>query len=218
MSKQPLRSIIPIGGKYNRINVIEDLGVVNGKRRVKGKCECGVEKNFNWMNVKSGKTKSCGCLSIEKHTRHGLSSHPLYTTWEGMIDRCYNKNYNKYHRYGGRGVIMCKEWRIYFKCFYNWAISNGWKPGLSLDKDKLAPTRLGVIYCPEFCCFMTRKENTMYRSNSRVVEYNGEKLCVSQMAAKYGINQQTFRGRLNGGWTVEEIVTTPLFKYDKKTA
>jgi hypothetical protein len=217
MKKRTVYTQIHIGAKFNRIEVLEDLGIVDGKRMIRGKCDCGKEKFFFWQNVKSGKAKSCGCLPIEKHTIHGLHKHPLYSVWEGMVHRCYNKNGKKYHRYGGRGVIMCREWKNDFMSFYNWAIDK-WKPGLSLDKDKLAPTKLGVIYCPEFCCFMTRKENTMYRSNSRVITYKGESLCVSQWAEKFGINYQTFQGRLSAGWTMEEIESIPLFKYSKKSA
>jgi len=218
MSKQPLRTIINIGSVYNRITVISDMGVINGKRTILGRCECGVEKIFNWMNVKSGKSKSCGCLPLEINKKHGLTKHPLYSVWEGIIGRCYNKNHPKYHRYGGRGVSICDEWRNNPKSFYWWAINNGWEKGLSLDKDKLSPNKPGNLYCPEYCCFLTRKENSMYRENSRLIEYNGEKLCVAQWADKYNINYQTFQARLRYGWTIEEIITIPLFKYSKKVA
>lgn len=208
---------IEIGSKYNRITVMKDLGIIKGLRFVFGKCDCGIEKEFNWVNVKTGKSKSCGCLPIEINTKHGHYSHPLYSVWDGLIGRCYNKNHPKYYRYGGRGVRVCSEWKNNFGLFYDWAIDK-WEKGLSLDKDKFSPNRVGIIYCPQYCCFLTRKENSMYRENSHIVEYKGEKMCVAQLADKYGINYQTFQSRLRYGWTVEEIVTIPLFKYDKKIA
>jgi len=47
-------------------------------------CECGSKKALSSANVKSGNTKSCGCLHKESHTTHGGSGHPLYKTWKGM--------------------------------------------------------------------------------------------------------------------------------------
>ena len=50
-------------------------------------CECGSKKALSSANVKSGNTKSCGCLHKESHTTHGGSGHPLYKTWKGMVAR-----------------------------------------------------------------------------------------------------------------------------------
>jgi len=205
-----------VGIKFNRWTITEDLGYINKLRMVMVICDCGNIKKCNYQNVRSGKSKSCGCLPIEKNTKHGLHKHPIYSVWEGIIDRCYNPNHNKYHRYGGRGVTVCNEWRHNPKAFYDWAIENGWQKGLSIDKDKLSPNKLGIIYSPATCCFLTRKENSMYRENSRVIEYNGESMCVAQWADKYGINYATFQGRLQDGWSIEEIITIPI--YNKKIA
>lgn len=207
-----------IGIKFNRLTILEDLGRIGGVRLIIAECECGIKRNFNYYNVVSGKSKSCGCLPLEKNTKHGLHNHPIYSVWEGIIGRCYNENHPKYHRYGGRGVTVCDEWRHSPKAFYDWAISNGWDSGLSLDKDKLSPNKLGVIYSPETCCFLTRKENSMYRENSRVIEYNGESMCVAQWADKYGISYSTFQSRLRHGWTMEEILTTPIITIKKQAS
>lgn len=82
---------------------------------------------------------------------HGLNDHPLYRKWNGFKTRCYNKNNPKYHRYGGRGVIVCNEWVNNFKAFYDWAILNGWEEGLQIDKDIKAHKlgKEGLIYSPE---------------------------------------------------------------------
>ena len=53
--------------------------------------------------------------------KHGLatrnSPHPLYATWTSIIERCYNINAARYPDYGGRGILMCDEWRHDFPQF-----------------------------------------------------------------------------------------------------
>lgn len=213
MSKQPLRLTIPIGEKYNRITVIEDLGIINGLRFIKGKCECGNEKDFVWSNVKSGKSKSCRCNLI----KHGLHGQDIYHVWERMCSRCYTKSDQSYYRYGGRGVTVCDEWKNNSKSFFDWAFGK-YQKGLQLDKDKLAPGQVGKLYCPEYCCFLTPKENCQYRENTIKFEYDGELLSIRQLSDKYGIKYSTFRSRLKSGWNIEEILTTPLFRDNKKIA
>jgi len=65
---------------------------------------------------------------------HGLESHPLYQRWRAMMNRCYNPKYEGYHRYGGRGIRVCDEWKEHPAIFIEWALSNGWKPELEIDR------------------------------------------------------------------------------------
>ncbi len=87
--------------------------------------------------------------------RGGHSKHSLYSVWSNMIQRCYNPNIPKFRYYGGRGVSVCDEW-FSFLVFFEWA-EPLWKKGLKLDKDII---KIGnTVYCPEFCHFVTSKEN-----------------------------------------------------------
>jgi len=61
-------------------------------------------------NVKRGLTTSCGCARKGINATHGLSDHPLYVTWAGMIARTNNPKNQKYKYYGGRGIIVCDRW------------------------------------------------------------------------------------------------------------
>lgn len=204
-----------IGTKVSRLTVLEDLGTVDKLRKIRCICECGVEKIFNYQNVISGKSKSCGCLIYEATKKHGLSNHQLYSVWEGMIQRCCNENAPKYENYGGRGVKICDEWRDDFKVFYEWAINNGYKQGLTLDKDILAEGKLGMLYSPEYCCFVTQKENTQKRTNSHLIEIDGEKKCISQWADFFNIKYHIFSGRWKKGWDLHKIISQPVKTYAK---
>jgi hypothetical protein len=114
-------------------------------------------------------------------------------------------------RYGGRGVTVSIRWRGNFKAFYDWAIDK-WKPGLKLDKDIRSDKKVGDFYCPELCCFVTHKEN-MRRTNMNVfIEYKGESLCVAEWCERFKIGRSCFNRRMEMGWPIEKIFTTPVKK------
>ena len=84
----------------------------------------------------------------------------LYATWRSMKARCYNPNHKKYHRYGGRGIRVCDEWRNDSQRFIQYWLSNGWKPGLQIDR-----IDNDGDYCPENCQLLTNRENTLKANN-----------------------------------------------------
>jgi hypothetical protein len=60
-----------------------------------------------------------------------MSHTRTYKTWEMMIQRCNNKNFDSYPFYGGRGIKVCDKWHL-FLGFYE---DMGERPeGLSLDR------------------------------------------------------------------------------------
>ena len=95
-----------------------------------------------------------------KNYKHGLCEHPLYNVWKNMKKRCYNKNVYNYKSYGGRGIIVCDEWRNNFKAFYDWALNNDYEKGLEIDR-----VDNDGNYEPSNCRFVTRSEN---QKNKRV--------------------------------------------------
>lgn len=99
-----------------------------GKTVWKCRCDCGNEKYIRATSLQQGLIKSCGCL------RHGLRHTRLYTIWSHMQQRCENPKHNRYHLYGGRGISICPEWRNDFYVFYEWAMCNGYKDTLTIDR------------------------------------------------------------------------------------
>lgn len=89
----------------------------------------------------------------------------LRTVWKGVCNRCYNPKADNYCRYGAKGVTICDEWRHESKLFIVWALKNGYKPGLTLDR---IDSNKG--YSPDNCRFVSyhvqscnqgvRKDNT----------------------------------------------------------
>jgi hypothetical protein len=153
-----------IGEKYNMLTYIEYLGTerYGKKQRTQKiglfKCECGTIKKITLSKVKNGSTMSCGCYHkkvISNNFRtHGLTNHPLYRTWGDIYTRCTNPKADSYCYYGERGIEVCDEWRNDFVKFYNWAMANGWKKGLQIDRIDVDGN-----YEPENCQFITQAEN-----------------------------------------------------------
>lgn len=148
---------------------------------------------------------------------NGLFKHPLFKVWAGIISRCYTPSSSGYKQYGLKGVKVCDLWRHNFLEFYNWAISNGWEKGLQIDKD-IIPKKLGIpalLYSPELCSIVTKKQNCNLRASSRFIEYKGETKTVSQWAEEYGLNKTTLKDRLNSGWDVEKCFTEKAYRRKK---
>jgi len=137
------------------------IGLVSGKLTVVShverslylcRCECGGEKVVARYDLNSGEVKTCGC-SNKGRTKHGLKNTPEYSIWRGIKTRCYNPNDKKYHRYGGRGIVMCDAW-LDPVVFCQFVRENRKSPDLQIDRidnDK--------GYSPENCRFVTNYEN-----------------------------------------------------------
>lgn len=177
------------------------------------KCICGNIKLALPREVRNGHVKSCGCLKrgiLGSHSfKHGMIKHPLYNVWNNMIRRCNDVDDPHYKDYGGRGVRVCKEWEDNFINFYNWAIENGWKRKLEVDKDKKGD---GKLYSPNTCSIVTHKENCNTRRNSFYIIYKGETKTIAQWADQYKLRASTLRHRIVSGWDLRDAFTYPIKK------
>jgi hypothetical protein len=200
-----------VGDKHGYLTITE---VLPGSM-VEAKCECGATKKYVYQSLKRGLTKSCGCLNSKVHTKHGLCSHPLYSVWEGMVQRCYNPNHKAYKHYGGKGVTICDEWRNDFGVFLKWALENGWRKGLKIDKDIKAKTNGPAIYGPEYCSIVTQSKNLRNREGNRVIEYLGESRCMKEWAEIIGISYSALRARLDRGWSIDRAFKNENFIHNK---
>lgn len=120
-----------IGKKYGRWTVIKKYGLVNKRTFWTCRCECGTIRNVDGWRLRKGTSLSCGCL-VRK--QKNLSTSRLYRIWQGIKTRCFYKRSNRYYRYGARGITICEEWKNNFLSFYSWAINNGYKNNLSIDR------------------------------------------------------------------------------------
>ena len=96
------------GTVSGRLTMLEDAAY--SQDYVRCRCECGNESRPRAGSIKAGTTLSCGCYQLESRRTHGLSSHPLYGTWYGMVRRCTVPTAREYPDYGGRGITVCEQW------------------------------------------------------------------------------------------------------------
>ena len=203
------------GQKFGRLTVIsfhheKEYISKNGKKQ-KGKwyvckCDCGKEVVISKWQLKSGKTKSCGCyqkeIASKINTKHGKTHTRIYKIWFGMKKRCFNFSCKSYHRYGGRGITVCNEWKNDFMNFYNWAMANGYKDNLTIDR-----INNNGNYEPNNCRFVTLLEQARNRRNTKFITYNGGTFCMKDLAKKLGLNYKLVAGRLNKGWSIRRAFT-----------
>lgn len=123
-----------IGKTYSRLKVLSVDRVEKDHTYFNCECECGSHCVVLGAHLKRGTTTSCGCRALEMVTIHGLHDHPLYTVWKNMKQRCYTENNKSYENYGGRGIVVCDEWKHNFESFYNWAMENGYSAGLTIER------------------------------------------------------------------------------------
>jgi len=125
--------------------LIQDLGMhfatETSKQKVRlgiYKCSCGKEFKARSFLINHSITVSCGCYQSlcnkTRSTKHGLSKHPLCAVLGAIVSRTSNKDCKGYKNYGGRGITVCDAWKNNVEIFYNWAILNGYKEGLSIDR------------------------------------------------------------------------------------
>ena len=178
-------------------------GLHEHPKKVHCKCDCGKEKVVWKNNLLSGKTKSCGCFRTEKivdrFKTHGLSQTYTYSSWQHMINRCYNPDNTNYPHYGGRGITVCEEWREYL----NFLRDMGERPeGLSIDRidnDK--------GYSKENCRWATQQQQRSNTRMSRKYTYKGEYITLKAISDQTKVPYETLRHRLLKGLSIEEAVS-----------
>ena len=197
-----------IGQQFGRLTVVENVTDA-GRTRLLCKCSCGKSKIVRLDHLRSGRVVSCGCYQSDirgKSTRtHGQSKTRLYRIWKNMRTRCRNEHIPGYELWGGRGISVCEEWNT-FQSFYEWALSNGYRDDLSLDRIDNDGN-----YEPQNCKWSTKTQQARNRRSNAMITYDGVTKHISDWdndigAAKSG----RVRARLNAGWSVERAVTTPV--------
>jgi hypothetical protein len=143
---------VAIGQRFGRWVVMgPEARTPSGHRGAPVKCSCplGIEKIATLDSLFSGKSLSCGCLQREQTAqrnqgvtgedhpafKHGLTDHPLFNAWKGMLRRCDNPASKDWPNYGGRGITVCDAWHDP-AVFVSWVDEHlGPRPdGMSLDR------------------------------------------------------------------------------------
>lgn len=184
-----------IGTTFGRLTVIDHAeSDSRGHSRWVCECVCGNRVVIQGTNLKRGLTTSCGCRRVEVATEHvqthGMFGTPIYSTWAHMLQRCENPHNKLYHRYGGRGITVCDEWRD-FENFHQWAVENGYDPDLTIDR---IDNDSG--YYPENCRWADRTTQSNNTSQNRRIPYCGMTKTIAEWARLFEMDYGTLYRRI----------------------
>lgn len=153
------------GKKFGKLTVLERAKNKGCKVAWKCVCECGNFTIARASDLRSGNTKSCGCLSYEPtNFKHGHSQEPIEKTYNNMKQRCFNPKNKRFEDYGGRGITVCEEWKNDFQAFYDYvsALPHFGEKGYSLDR-----INNDGNYEPDNVRWATQKEQANNKRNSK---------------------------------------------------
>ena len=158
MSRKP---VISVGDRFERLLVTQREGSTSrGAALWKCVCDCGVEKIQRSDQLTNGSSVSCGCYAIEllkaRSTTHGKTDSFEFRVWTAMRKRCTSAKHPRYHRYGGRGIKICKRWEK----FENFLADMGVCP---FKKGSIERINNDKGYTPSNCKWLLKTEQAKNR-------------------------------------------------------
>ena len=177
------------GETYGKLTILkmEDMGK-NGKRHYTVRCnECGKILHGMIMSVIKNEAYTKCIHPIMGKYKANWSHKKLREKYCAILDRCYNKDCSSYYNYGDRGITMCDEWRESPQAFNDWAMSHGYKEGLSIDRidnDK--------GYSPDNCRWVTGHFNTLHRRPVKWMKVDGVENTLADWSRLFGYGRKFF--------------------------
>lgn len=193
-----------VGNKYGNLTVVGNAPntlskSVTKQRKVTCICSCGKTKDIFLVNLKQGKTISCGCVKGSRK-RHGMSDTKEFAVWVGIKYRCNNPSSPDYPKYGGRGIVVCDRWLDKVDGFTSFIEDMGMRP---VDGGDWTIERLDVNkgYDPDNCTWMLRKDQLNNRRNVYKWLVDGEEMTIKCIQARWkelSRIKSLFYGRMAG--------------------
>ena len=191
------------GMKFERLEVLKRV-MPSNPPRWRCLCDCGCEIEVRGSHLRSGGTRSCGCLRSEKSRvrmqTHGRAGTREHRVWQSVRSRCENANIPSYSNYGGRGIKVCERWKS-FTAFLE-------DMGPCPDDRSIDRIDNDGNYEPTNCRWATRGEQANNKRNTRWVIYQGRRQTISQWAGELGMSRATLANRIyRKGWSLERAMT-----------
>lgn len=187
-NKRPYKDLT--GQRFGRllvVGLVDSPAGSNIATKWKCQCDCGNVVEVQSANLKSGCSRSCGCLQKElaanKHKTHGQTGTRLYVIWQHMLRRCRKESDPAFQWYGARGIAVCDEWSD-FQAFHDWSMVSGYAEGLTIDR-----IDVNGNYCPENCRWLPLRKQQENKRNNVFIEFEGQRKTASQWARIFGCNR-----------------------------
>lgn len=200
-------SIDLTGQRFERLIVLKKLGTKNNNIQWLCQCDCGKQKEIAGTHLRSGMTRSCGCLLSEtsamKTRTHGKTGTKVYTAWKNMRRRCLSQSGKDWKDYGGRGIQICERWNS-FENFY--ADMGDPTDGTSLDRIDFDGN-----YEPSNCRWATLVTQARNKRSNLLITYKGDTKALRDWSNQLGIHYGTLVTRMTSRkWSVEKAFETPI--------
>lgn len=191
------------GLRFGKLIVLEFDKVVNTNALWICLCDCGVKKSIHATSLKSGSTKSCGCLrghTSKMNPLYGEWKTKEYKSWSMMKNRCGNKNATQYSWYGGRGIKVCERWNLY----KNFLEDMGRAPSKTHSIDR---KNSDGDYTKSNCRWATKKEQSNNRRGLLLIQYNDKKQSLSMWCNELGLSYHKAYQRLLRNCCIDEVLS-----------
>ena len=184
-----------IGKRFNQLTVLAFDGIKDQRKQYRCRCDCGNITVTYPRYLKSGHTKSCGCIKKHNNRKHGMSQTKLYYRYHNMKDRCYKSSHPGYKDYGGRGIYICDRW---LKSFNNFMDDMGDIPfkGATIDRiNNDGP------YSPGNCQWSDIITQANNRRSNKLIYINGKIETLAQWLRFYNTPRHNYDERVRAlGW------------------
>lgn len=195
-----------IGQVFNDWKVLSFSYMKGGKSYWLCECKCNNKAIRRINQLKDGITKDCGCSKLFRYKglmntdKQSKMSSRLAGIWYGMHDRCQNFNNSKYLNYGGRGIIVCKEWHDY-KNFKIWSLKNNYSEIFEIDR-----IDVNGNYEPSNCRWVTHKKQCDNKQNTIYITINGIVKTLTEWVLISGLSRDCVYARYRKGLRGEELI------------
>jgi len=203
------------GPAFGRLTVVNNGRSIEGRHYFECRCECGKTVRVRGARLKSGATQSCGCLRAQVNRQrcrvHGAVSadrtekqRAVYSSWQGMLQRCFNPSNPPFKYYGGRGIFVCAQWSLDFRFFWK-DIESGWFTGATIDRRDN-----NGHYNKINCRWVNQQKNVQ---NRRTIKLNALKAAAIRLRAFQGESAKSLAALFNVSYpTVRAVLCGKTWK------
>ena len=193
--------------KFGRLRVLQLSHTHKRQAFWECECDCGGKCIIPGNKLRSGRTKSCGCIT---KTRNGLYKTKVYRSWQAMMARCYNLNNNRYKIYGARGIEVDSEWHN-----FNVFLKDMGHPNINQTLDRIDVNK---NYSKDNCRWATLQEQSHNKRTNFRIKAFGKEQTLTQWAQEYNMNWATLRKRIKDlKWPIEKALKTKVQKQRRNT-